>query len=106
MTGVIIATIVAGGLILAAASYPTFAESRDGWTITVRGDAGWWAVWFAYGGLTYLVGMFNIWGWLGLIAAVPLAFAVGFALTMILRQAVQYVSIVGPILANVWFWSH
>jgi len=99
------ALLVSGGVTLVGIAYPTYAQSKPGWKIGawVGGDV--WSLWFGMGGLAYLAGMANVFGWLGLLGAIPLAFLIGLALIVIVGRHMQLLALPGPILANIWFMT-
>jgi hypothetical protein len=102
MDWVSILTLLGGGLILSGVAYPAYAQAK-GWPIGSAADSAIWSVWFFMGGLAYLAGMFSLWGWLGLIAAIPAAFVLGLALTSIIKRHIQLAAYGGPLLANIWY---
>lgn len=97
------ALLVSGGLILAGISYPDYARRQPGWKVGAWAGGVGWALWYALGALAYFGGMGRMLGWLGLLAAVPLAFIVGFGLTTFAKRHTQLIALIGPILANLWF---
>jgi len=97
-----ISTLISGGLIFGGVAYPNYAQAK-GWAIGSTTGGAIWSVWFLFGGLAYLAGMFSFWGWLGLIAAVPAAFVHGLAFTLLLKRQMQLAAFLGPLLANIWY---
>ena len=96
-----IVTLLGGALVLSGTAYPSYARAK-GWPVGAAAHGTFFTIWFLFGGLAYLAGMFSIWGWWGLGAAVPAAFLIGLALTTLLGRHVQIVAYAGPVLANVW----
>lgn len=52
---------------------------------------------------SYLAGMGKTCGWVGFVAAIPVAFAIGFSLMMVAKRITQLIALAGPIFANLWF---
>lgn len=97
------ALILSGGLILAGIAYPQFAIARPGWKVGSWAGGSLWSIWYGLGSLAYLAGKGNSFGWIALLAALPLAFILGFGLTTVVGRHVQLLALAGPILANLWF---
>lgn len=90
-------------MILAGIAYPNFARQKPGWKIGAGGTGC--SVWYGTGALSYLGVMAQVFGWIGFVAAVPVALMIGFGLVMLLKQQAQLVAIVRPTIANIWFMS-
>ncbi|WP_068864875.1 hypothetical protein [Erythrobacter dokdonensis] len=99
------ALLISGGVTLAGIAYPTYAQSKPGWKIGAWAGGNVWSLWFGMGALAYLAGMANVFGWIGFLGAIPLAFLIGFALNVIVGRHMQLVALPGPILANLWFMA-
>lgn len=99
------ALIVGGGLVLAGVAYPRFAEAQSGWKVGSWAGGTAWSVWFGLGAIAYLAGMWSLFGWLGALSSLPVAFFVGLAMTLTFRRHIQLLALAGPILTNVWFMS-
>lgn len=97
------ALLFSGGIVLAGLAYPAFARSQPGWKTGSAAGGTLWSLWYGAGGLAYLAGMGKTFGWLGLVLAIPAALAVGFFLTLLAKQRVQLIALIGPVLANLWF---
>jgi hypothetical protein len=97
------ALIISGGVVLAGIAYPGYARTQQGWKVGGWANGGPWALWYGFGGLAYLAGMVKTFGWWALLAAVPLAFIIGFGLMMAAKRRTQMLALVGPVLANLWF---
>jgi hypothetical protein len=97
------ALLVSGGVILAGIAYPNYARSQRGWRVGAWSGSAGWSVWFGLGALAYLAGMWSLYGWIGALFAIPLAFLTGLVFMLVVRRHVQLLSLVGPILANIWF---
>lgn len=97
------ALLISGGLVLAGIAYPSFARQQPGWKIGAGAGGIIWSVWYGTGALAYLGGMAQVFGWIGIVAAVPLALIIGFAIVMAVKRRTLLVALVGPILANLWF---
>lgn len=97
------ALIFSGGLILAGIAYPQFAGSQPGWKVGAWSGGTLWSLWYGMGALAYLAGMGKDFGWIALLAAVPLAFVLGLGLVTTARRHTQLIALAGPILANLWF---
>ncbi len=101
----VIATVLGGGLTLSGIAYPSLAAAKPGWKVGSWAGGAFWTLWYLAGVLAYFGGMFDLWRWWGLVAAPPLAFAVGLGITALIGRQMQIVSLSGPILANLWFWT-
>ena len=100
------ALLLSGGFILSGIAYPAFARTQLGWKTGASSHGAWWSLWYGFGALSYLAGMGTTFGWIGLVAAIPAAFAIGFALMMAAKRNAQMIALIGPILANLWFMVH
>ncbi len=98
-----VALLASGGVILAGIAYPAYARSQAGWKIGAWSSSAGISVWFGLGALAYLAGMWSLYGWIGALLAIPLAFLTGLVLMLVVRRHVQLLALVGPILANIWF---
>jgi hypothetical protein len=96
---------LSGGLIMAGIAYPSFARTKSGWKVGAWAGGGLWSLWFGSGTVAYLGGMANIFGWLGLLVAIPWAFILGFVLTLTVGRHMQLLALPGPFLANIWFMT-
>lgn len=106
MTAADLALLGSGGLILCGIAYPQYARSQRGWKIGAWAGSTGWVIWYGIGALAYFAGMWSTFGLLGIVGSIPLAFLLGFTLTIAARQSSQLIAIIGPILANVWFVAH
>ena len=97
--------LLSGGLLQAGIAYPFYAPTQSGWKIGAWAGGGLWSLWFGFGTLAYLGGMANVFGWLGLIAAIPWALFLGFVLMLTLGRHMQLLALPAPILANIWFMT-
>ena len=97
--------VLSGGLLMAGIAYPFYAPTQPGWKIGAWAGGGLWSLWFGFGALAYLGGMANLFGWLGLLAAIPWAFFLGFVLTFTIGRHMQMLALPAPILANIWFMT-
>lgn len=98
-----VSLLLSGGLLMAGLAYPSYARTQPGWKVGAVGGGGFWTLWFGLGALAYVGGMANVFGWLGLLAAIPWAFFLGFVLMLTVGRHVQLLALPGPILANIWF---
>lgn len=103
MTWTQLALILSGGLVMAGISYPTFARTQPGWKTGSLASSDGYALWCGAGAIAYLGGMWNIFGWLGLLLAIPVALVFGFLLTLVAKGKVQVLALTGPVLANLWY---
>lgn len=99
------ALLVSGGVTLAGVAYPSFAQSKPDWKIGAWAGGPLWSLWFGIGALAYLAGMANVFGWLGFLGAIPLAFVVGFGMILMAGRHTQILALVGPVLAKLWFMT-
>lgn len=97
------ALLASGGIVLAGIAYPSFAAARPGWKVGAWAGSCLWSLWFGLGALAYLAGMASGFGWVGLLAALPLAFALGLGLILTAGARTQLLVLPGPILANLWY---
>lgn len=95
--------MLSGGFILSGIAYPSYARTQPGWKTGSAAHGTWWSLWYGFGTLAYIAGMGKTFGWVGLVAAIPVAFGIGFALLMAAKRSTQLIALVGPILANLWF---
>gem|GEM_PF-4873836 len=61
-----LALLLSRKLILAGIAYPDFARTKDGWKVGAWTGGGCWALWYGFGALAYLAGMWTALGWIGL----------------------------------------
>lgn len=99
------ALLFSGGVVTAGIAYPSFARQKLGWKIGAGSGGTVWSVWYGMGLLAYLGGMGQVFGWIGFMAAVPLALIRGFGLIMLLKRQTQLFALIGPIIANIWFMA-
>ncbi len=98
-----VSLLLSGGQIMAGIAYPSYARTQQGWKVGAMAGGGFWSLWFGLGALAYVSGMANVFGWLGLLAAIPWAFFLGLVLMLTLGRHMQLLALPAPILANVWF---
>jgi hypothetical protein len=95
--------LLSGGLLMAGIAYPSYAPTQRGWKIGAWAGGGFWLLWLGMGALAYLGGMANVFGWLGLLAAIPWAFFLGFVFMLTIGRHMQLLALPAPVLANIWF---
>lgn len=95
--------LASGGVMLTGIAYPSLAGARPGWKVGARTGGTLWSAWFGLGALAYLAGMATEFGWVGLLAALPLAFAAGPVLIFTAGARTQVIALTGPVLANLWY---
>lgn len=100
-----LALLISGGLIFAGIAYPAYARSQQGWKIGAWSGGSLWALWYGMGALAYVTGMANVYGWIGAIVALPLAFTAGSAVIYVAKRHAQLLTLAGPIFANLWFMT-
>lgn len=94
-----------GGLVIAGIAYPSFAAARPGWKVGAWIGGTFWSIWFGMGALAYLAGVASVFGWPGLLLALPLAFLIGLGAIVVAGPRTQALALPGPILANLWLLS-